>query len=61
MSLLRPPTDGLNGIVMDQRFGYCSDCINQDKCRQCYRGSWYQPNPRSDDYFDEDDQEKRSL
>lgn len=56
MSLLRTPTDGLNGIVMDQTFGYCSDCINQDKCSQCYRGSWYQPNPQSDDYFDDDDQ-----
>ncbi len=56
MSPLRTPTDGLNGIVMDQRFGYCSDCINKDMCRHCYRGSYYHPNPKTDDYYDNDEQ-----
>lgn len=27
---------------MNERFGYCTDCINKLHCRECYRGSWYE-------------------
>lgn len=39
---------------MDERFSYCPDCINKGMCRNCYRGSHYQPNPKTDDYYDDD-------
>ncbi len=27
---------------MNERFGFCGDCINKGMCRQCYRGSHYE-------------------
>lgn len=27
---------------MHERFGFCGDCKNKDKCRLCYRGSHYE-------------------
>lgn len=26
---------------MEERFGYCSDCMNKGYCNRCYRGSYY--------------------
>ena len=40
-------TNGFN------RFGYCTDCRNnndESRCKQCYRGSWYQYNDRDNEY-----------
>ena len=34
------------------RFGYCDECCNnndESKCKQCYRGSWFERDNRDDD------------
>ena len=33
---------------MDERFGFCSDCVNKDMCRHCYRGSYYKRKENED-------------
>lgn len=27
---------------MDERFGFCADCVNKGMCKKCYRGSYYE-------------------
>lgn len=34
---------------MNERFGYCGDCINKCMCRQCYRGSHYESQQNNDE------------
>ena len=27
---------------MNERFGYCGDCMNKGMCAKCYRGTYYE-------------------
>lgn len=27
---------------MNERYGYCKDCMNKGYCSRCYRGSYYE-------------------
>lgn len=31
------------------KYGYCEDCMNKDRCSECYRGSWYEKMEKEED------------